>query len=201
MVQLKNQTKNIEKIIFHKLNESRRKRGLKPLKSNKCYAKLSVDHSRIMAHNNYIFHGNNVKKLRICHKQISLDPLWTKDRIYLSGYLVFLIFAYIANNLLGIGLILVSGIIFGINFHIILGALRGHRGNYAGENCAVISTGYVKGFNHEIISDQDIAIALHKILMESPGHRKNILDKNFYRVGIGVFRKGRKFYATELFSD
>ncbi|WP_319642625.1 CAP domain-containing protein [Methanovulcanius yangii] len=154
-----------------------------------------------MSNKNCIFHGNNVKKIQICHNYISLDPLWTKDRIYLSGYLAFLIFSYIFNSMLGIGLIIVSAIIFGVNFHIIFGALRGHRGYYAGENCAVISTGYVKGFKREIISDQDIAYALHKIWMGSPGHRKNILENNFYRVGIGVHRKGSKFYATELFSD
>ena len=198
---MKNQNANIEKIIFIEINKTRKKKGINPLKSNHCYAKLSRGHSIVMAKQNNVFHGNNVKRTHNCHKSISLDPLWTKERVYLLSYVAFLILLYLYNNALGSGLIILSVLVFSMNFKILKLSLMGNRGNYAGENCAVIPKGHVKGFDHEIKSDQDVAKALHQMWMKSPGHRKNILDGNFYRVGIGVYRKGNRFYATELFSD
>ncbi|MBD2020565.1 CAP domain-containing protein [Leptolyngbya sp. FACHB-36] len=35
--------------------------------------------------------------------------------------------------------------------------------------------------------------------MNSPGHRKNILQSGFRETGIGVWRKGNKYYFTQLF--
>lgn len=69
----------------------------------------------------------------------------------------------------------------------------------SGENVAMMSRGNVKGFKKPIKSDHDIASALHKSWMNSPGHRKNILNKNFDKLGIGVKNKGNGFYATQVF--
>ncbi len=41
----------------------------------------------------------------------------------------------------------------------------------------------------------------HRALMNSPGHRANILEKRFTKIGLGVFRNARgEFWVTEMFS-
>jgi len=42
--------------------------------------------------------------------------------------------------------------------------------------------------------------AVHDALMESSGHRENILGSQFDRVGIGVVRRGGRVWVTELFA-
>ena len=41
--------------------------------------------------------------------------------------------------------------------------------------------------------------AAHQGLMESPGHRSNILNEGFTHVGIGVARQAKRYYVTQLF--
>ncbi len=41
----------------------------------------------------------------------------------------------------------------------------------------------------------------HRALMDSPGHRANILEKRFTKVGLGVYHNARgEFWVTEMFS-
>jgi len=41
----------------------------------------------------------------------------------------------------------------------------------------------------------------HRALMNSPGHRANILEKRFTKIGLGVYRNARgEFWVTEMFS-
>ena len=41
----------------------------------------------------------------------------------------------------------------------------------------------------------------HRALMNSPGHRANILEKRFTKIGLGVYRDARgEFWVTEMFS-
>jgi len=68
-----------------------------------------------------------------------------------------------------------------------------------GENVAMMMKGRVKGFKHSIRTSKDIASALHKIWMKSPGHKRNILDSKFNLIGIGVKKGRRGYFATELF--
>lgn len=72
-------------------------------------------------------------------------------------------------------------------------------GGFAGENVALMHSGRVRGFHHEINSSWDVASALHSIWMDSPGHRANILRPGFNLLGVGVVRKGNGYYATQLF--
>lgn len=74
-------------------------------------------------------------------------------------------------------------------------------GSYSGENCALMFRGRVRGFHHMILTDRDVAKALHRNWMNSPGHRENILNPGFNTVGIGIYRSGRSYYATQLFSN
>ncbi len=69
----------------------------------------------------------------------------------------------------------------------------------SGENVGMMVKGRVKGFKRKIISDRDIAKALHKSWMTSLGHKANVLNPDFKKVGIGVKRRKNKFYATQLF--
>ncbi len=40
----------------------------------------------------------------------------------------------------------------------------------------------------------------HEVLMQSPGHRANILEPRFSKVGVGVYRDSRgRFWVTEMF--
>lgn len=71
----------------------------------------------------------------------------------------------------------------------------------AGENVAMMPTGKVRGVRHRISSERDVALALHRGWMNSPGHRRNMLDPKFRQVGIGVHRRGNRYYATQLFSS
>ena len=59
--------------------------------------------------------------------------------------------------------------------------------------------GRVKGIKKKIRTSRDVASAMHRTLMRSPGHKKNILNYDFKIVGIGVKRRGRGYYCTELF--
>ncbi len=41
----------------------------------------------------------------------------------------------------------------------------------------------------------------HRALMNSPGHRANILEKRFTKIGLGVYRNAHgEFWVTEMFS-
>ena len=51
----------------------------------------------------------------------------------------------------------------------------------------------------ENISCTDSVSAAHQGLMESPGHRANILNEDFTHGGIGVVRLGQQYYVTQLF--
>lgn len=43
--------------------------------------------------------------------------------------------------------------------------------------------------------------AFNKAFMESPGHRKNMLNPEYSSVGLGFSNDGDKFYVAELFAD
>jgi uncharacterized protein YkwD len=38
-------------------------------------------------------------------------------------------------------------------------------------------------------------------LWQSPGHRENLLDEHYRRVGIAVVRDGDESYVVQIFSD
>lgn len=40
----------------------------------------------------------------------------------------------------------------------------------------------------------------HEALMDSPGHRLNILDREFTHLGVGIVRSGETYYATQEFA-
>ena len=80
----------------------------------------------------------------------------------------------------------------------LFGLFIGLSSGYSGENVAMMPKGNVRGIGR-ISSDKDVALALHKTWMKSPGHRKNILDGRFNKIGIGVKRRGNMFYATQVF--
>ncbi len=55
-------------------------------------------------------------------------------------------------------------------------------------------------FYASITSDTYNAGYAHRSLMASPGHRKNILEPRFTKVGIGLYRdSGGQFWVTEMF--
>lgn len=74
-------------------------------------------------------------------------------------------------------------------------------GGFSGENCAMMVKGHVLGFSHTIKTEYDVAKALHRQWMKSPGHRQNMLTPGYNFVGIGVYRQGHRYYATQLFSS
>lgn len=74
-------------------------------------------------------------------------------------------------------------------------------GGTSGENVALMHSGMVRGFNHELKSAKDIAWALHTSWMNSSGHRANILSSDFSNLGIAVVNRGSGYYATQLFNS
>jgi len=69
----------------------------------------------------------------------------------------------------------------------------------SGENVAMMPLGRVKGFRHPINNSNDVALAFHKSWMGSQGHRRNILNGSFNLIGVGVKKRGRYYYATQIF--
>lgn len=67
-----------------------------------------------------------------------------------------------------------------------------------GENCSMCPIGIVKGHG-KVKSDKDLARVMVKGWLRSHGHRENLLNPSFKYIGVGVSRRGRKFYATQLF--
>ena len=59
----------------------------------------------------------------------------------------------------------------------------------SGENVGMMPLGKVIGFKHEIRTNKDIAKAQHISWMKSSGHRDNILNYKFSKIGVGVKKK------------
>ncbi len=67
-----------------------------------------------------------------------------------------------------------------------------------GENIAFLSLGTVRG--RRFGRQDNIPQKFVTIWMKSDGHRENILRRNYRSSAIGVFQKGGKYYAVQLFS-
>jgi uncharacterized protein YkwD len=64
---------------------------------------------------------------------------------------------------------------------------EGYAFSGAGENIARVS------------NVPDPAAYAHRILMESPGHRGNLLDAGFDRIGVGASTRGRTVWITQIY--
>lgn len=42
-------------------------------------------------------------------------------------------------------------------------------------------------------------LAVHRAFMASPGHRANVLDRDYSQVGVGVVRRGGRVWVAEVF--
>lgn len=77
----------------------------------------------------------------------------------------------------------------------------GYRYKILGEN---LHTRYYKDDTPIILykTNQKFALEAHNNLMNSPGHRANILTPEYNRIGIGVYfeKNSNAFYLTQLFS-
>jgi len=80
----------------------------------------------------------------------------------------------------------------------ILSIFTPHSG-YSGENVAMCPIGKVRGIRRSIRDSKDAAKAFHKMWMKSPGHKRNILNSKFSLIGVGIKKKGKYFYATQVF--
>jgi hypothetical protein len=71
-----------------------------------------------------------------------------------------------------------------------------------GENIAYMPKGNVVGYGNLQTEDQ-IADALHDSWMKSPGHKANIMNTKYNRIGIGVvYDAGNsRYYATQVFAN
>jgi uncharacterized protein YkwD len=77
----------------------------------------------------------------------------------------------------------------------------GGSSSYIGENCHMMPKGRVKGIGN-VRTPSQVANAMMKGWMKSPGHKRNILKSNYRKIGIGVrSSKKRKYYATQVFSS
>lgn len=146
--------KKIEKLILRYVNASRKKRGISSLGSNYGLKKLARNHSKRMARQKRIWHGDGV---HLALEKVTHKGFW--------GFIESLFSSY----------------------------------RRSGENVATMPIGRVRGFRHSIQTNKDVAKAFHKSWMNSAGHKKNILDSHFSLVGIGVKRRGKIFYATQVF--
>lgn len=63
----------------------------------------------------------------------------------------------------------------------------------------MIRAGYAQMASGENLALNSDVKAIHAQLMDSPGHRRNILEPRYTHVGIGLFKWGGYYYATEIF--
>lgn len=85
----------------------------------------------------------------------------------------------------------------GYNVHKELG--NGWYSDGIAENIGMMPTGNVQGYGY-ISSSNDVATAMMKSWMNSPGHRANILDTSYDIIGIGVVYDGySEYYLTQDF--
>lgn len=164
-----NNSKNIEKVTLNYVNYSRKKVGLNELHPARGLIFLARRHSNKMMRRGKIWHGNNV---------IVASEYVLKDGEISIFEQIIILFLKI--------------------FSLQIPVRYKFRG-ISGENVAMMPIGRVKGFHKEISTDKDIAKALHITWMNSHGHRANILNPNFKLLGVGIKRKGKMTYATELF--
>ena len=68
-----------------------------------------------------------------------------------------------------------------------------------GENLGIMPTGNVRGYGYIGNDGDSVARALVTMWMNSPGHKANILNPQFDRIGIGVAAKGTWYYGTQTF--
>jgi len=61
----------------------------------------------------------------------------------------------------------------------------------AGENCYQYPA---RGYNRKV------AVRLVQGWMRSPGHRANLMNPRFSKLGIGIAKRGNYIYATQIFS-
>jgi uncharacterized protein YkwD len=66
-----------------------------------------------------------------------------------------------------------------------------------GENIAKIPVGRVIGLGE--VKFHTLGRSFTKTWMKSPGHRQNILDERYIKVAIGIEKRGRWFFAVQLF--
>ena len=191
MVKMKSQkarNREIEREILRLLNKERKKRGLKELQSEPYLIQAARKHSEDMIKRHYFSHeGKGGLKVRIGKslykynqkRNKKLREHYKKNKTFL--YKIRKFFGYIPK------------------------AKHIYSSGYAGENIAIMSQGVnVKGIGY-VKSEKDVAKALMKTWMKSPGHRSNILNPAFTEIGIGVAcnkKQGyREYYATQDFQD
>lgn len=165
----KNNCKNIERIIARQVNKERIRHKLSEFKVSYGLIYISRSHSWKMAKAGKIWHGKNTH-IAGQHASNKLEKF--------------------------IKFILYPVAIFFPPLWIIF--FFGEKG-CSGENVSMMPKGNVKGYKRPIKTDKDIGNALHNNWMNSPGHRANILNGDFTKIGIGVKEKRNKYYATEVF--
>ncbi len=166
---MNNNPRDIERYIFKYVNDSRKKAGLKEFRMNRGLVYLSRRHSHRMAKQRHMHHGENV----FIAKEYIHEQLSSKNGSFFEKIILVLTRLFSFTNIKYRGI--------------------------SGENVAIMFKGKVKDFQREILSDKDIARALHIIWMKSPRHKANILNSDFKLLGIGIKRRGKAFYATEVF--
>lgn len=68
-----------------------------------------------------------------------------------------------------------------------------------GENIGQMATGNINGIGHVSAEADSIAKAQVEAWMNSEGHRKNILDSSYAKLGVGVAKEGIKYISTQNF--
>ncbi len=149
-------TYDIESLVFNKVNEERKKKGLHALIWDSKLAEVARLHSLDMANRSYFSHENPEGE----------DPTMRAIR---NGY----------------------------DVHKELG--NGWYSDGIAENIGMMPTGNVEGYGY-VSSSTDVADAMMKGWMNSPGHRENILNADYNFIGVGVAYDGYStYYLTQDF--
>ena len=190
MVKMKTQkarNREIERAIFWLVNKERKKRGLGELKLTSYLIHAAREHSKDMIRRGYFSHISHISDTPGFDEGPMERVKWSAE-----GYAeIQAERAKRDKSLRG-----------RLRRFFMIGA-KPEMPTYVGENIDIMPQGVeVKGIGY-IKSEWDVAKAMMRIWMKSAGHRENILDSSFTKVGIGVACKKkhghREYYATQDF--
>ena len=183
---IRKSNRKIERIIFSLINKERKKRGLGELKLTPYLVHAAREHSKDMIRRHFFSHISYIGD----DEDADEGPM-KRVRRSAEGYVE--IQAERAKRDKSLWSRLCRFFTIGPKREI---------PTYVGENIGRMPTGRVAGIGY-VKSEWDVAKAMMRIWMKSAGHRKNILNPAFTKIGIGVACKKkrgyREYYATQDF--
>jgi len=179
----KARNREIERAIFWLVNKERKKRGLDELKLTPYLIHAAREHSKDMIRRHFFSHISHISDT----PGFDEGPM---ERVKWSAEKYAEIQAERAKR---------DKSFWGRLRRVFMIGAKPEMPTYIAENIGKMPAGRVAGIGN-VKSERDVAKAMMRIWMKSAGHRKNILNPAFTKIGIGITCKKkhghREYYAT-----